>query len=252
MNEIRGVEAVRRLVLLPGWALGPEPLHPLAEALESRVPGLEVACYRYPALASRRLDVWLEVLDEEIASGCWLGGWSLGGMLAAMLAERRGRGACGLVSMASNASFVARPGWARAMARESFDDFGAELQRTPLTALRRFALLSARGGQDARRLGEQLIDSLSQLPSDQASAGLSLLGQLDLREALAGLEIPQLHLFGERDVLVPASARRAIAGLLPDGGRTHLLAGAGHGFPIERTSECADLIADFMTAGREA
>ena len=38
----------------------------------------------------------------------WLGGWSLGGMLASELARRRGDHCCGLLTLASNPSFVSR------------------------------------------------------------------------------------------------------------------------------------------------
>ena len=42
-----------------------------------------------PVLASTTLQDWLDELDATLPDNVWLGGWSLGGMLAAELAARR-------------------------------------------------------------------------------------------------------------------------------------------------------------------
>lgn len=234
------------LILLPGWALGPSPLEPLAQALRERLPGLSVICASYPDLTSHRPESWIAVLDRELPQDAWLAGWSLGGMLATALAQWRGRQARGLITLGANASFVARPGWPEAMAVETFAAFRDDFQRSPVRTLARFAQLSAQGGRDARRLGRELLQALEATPLDQALAGLALLNELDLRDVLGRLRIPQLHLFGDNDVLVPASARRAIDERLPNLGRTELLPGVGHAFPLERVDETAERMATFL------
>lgn len=244
-----------KLVLLPGWALGPGPMIPLAEALEARVPGLSVECPSYsdlcPGLTSHRVDSWTATLDRELPQDVWLAGWSLGGMLATALARWRGQRVPGLVTMGANASFVARPGWPAAMTSASFGDFQRGLRLSPIRTLERFAQLSAQGGQDTRRLGRTLLAALDATPLDQAVTGLALLAELDLRDTLEALAIPQLHLFGTNDALVPTAAHEAIAERLPDSGRTVVMADAGHAFPVARVEETADLIAAFMLEPRE-
>ncbi|MFH7422752.1 transporter, partial [Pseudomonas syringae pv. tagetis] len=64
---------------------------------------------------------WLDDLDANLPHNAWLGGWSLGGMLAAALAARRGEGCSGLLTLASNACFVTRGAWPNAMAAQDFD-----------------------------------------------------------------------------------------------------------------------------------
>jgi len=234
------------LLLLPGWALGPAPLMPLAQALRQRLPGFDVECVAYPELTSHRPESWVAALDHALPQDVWLAGWSLGGMLATALADWRGRRARGLITLATNASFVARPDWPNAMTAETFGAFREGFHHAPGRTFSRFARLSAQGGRDSRRLGRQLLAALEATPLDQSLAGLALLSQLDLRDTLGRLRIPQLHLFGDNDLLVPSSAREAVAARLPAGGRTASIAGAGHAFPLDQVDETAELMASFL------
>ena len=77
-----------RLILLPGWGLGVSPLEPLAAALRGLDEHLRVDIEPLPALAGSDLDEWLDELDATLPDNVWLGGWSLGGMLASELAAR--------------------------------------------------------------------------------------------------------------------------------------------------------------------
>ena len=78
------------LILLPGWGLGISPLEPLAAALQGLDEHLRVEIEPLPELESSDLEEWLDELDSTVPQDAWLGGWSLGGMLASELAARRG------------------------------------------------------------------------------------------------------------------------------------------------------------------
>lgn len=241
------------LLLLPGWALGPAPLAPLAQALRRRLPShYQVVCVTYPELTSHRPESWVAALDHELPQDAWLAGWSLGGMLATSLAQWRGRRARGLITLGANASFVARPGWPTALSGAALKDFQRGLQASPARTLRRFAQLSAQGGQDTRRLGRDLVAALTSTPLDHALAGLEVLSALDLRDVPGTLKISQLHLFGDNDALVPAAARQAIAERLPEGGRTASITNAGHAFPLEQAERTAALMADFLLSSDDS
>ena len=100
------------LILLPGWGLDGAVLQPLAEALGDE---LQVHVADLPALTSVSVPDWLDELDARLPGDCWLAGWSLGGMLAAALAARRGERCRGLIGLASNARFVSSDAWPQAM-----------------------------------------------------------------------------------------------------------------------------------------
>ena len=117
-----------RLILLPGWGLGVSPMEPLAAALQGLDEHLKVDIEPLPELDSSDLQMWLDELDENIPQDVWLGGWSLGGMLASELAARRGERCCGLLTLASNPCFVADEQWPSAMPGETFDAFLAGCQ----------------------------------------------------------------------------------------------------------------------------
>lgn len=234
------------LTLLPGWAFGPAALQPLAEALQEQAPHLAVTIASLPLQEDPHR--WLDVLDEQLPDEGWLAGWSLGGMLAAQLAARRGERCRGLICLASNPVFRACGDWPTAMDAEIFDTFHEAFRLDAEETLKRFAVLTARGGYDARTLARQLQVSLDDQPPAVLDAGLQLLATLDGRTALADFDGPQLHLFAARDALVPAAAAEALLSHVPDA-EIAVLDAASHGVPLERPDDVAASLLAFMHEG---
>lgn len=234
-----------RLILLPGWGLGVSPLEPLAAALQGLDEHLRVEIEPLPELTSSDPDDWLDELDDTLADDAWLGGWSLGGMLASALAARRGERCCGLLTLASNPSFVAHERWSSAMTGETFDGFLAGCAADPRTTLKRFSLLCAQGAADPRGLSRLLLGGAPVTQPQVLMAGLEVLAQLDTREALQGFRGPQLHLFAGLDGLVPAEAAGELLALLPDV-EVGLIEQASHGFLLEDPHGVAGAIQAFL------
>jgi pimeloyl-[acyl-carrier protein] methyl ester esterase len=239
-----------RLMLLPGWGLGSAPLEPLAAALQGLQPNLRVQIEPLPALESADVNEWLDELDANLPEDVWLGGWSLGGMLATELAARRGERCCGLITLASNACFVARSDWPQAMPETSFAAFLASCESNAPSTLKRFSLLCAQGAADARGLGRLLAASAPHTSPTEVLRQLQLLAALDTRAALQAFTGPQLHLFAASDALVPAAAAGALLSLLPDI-EIGLLEHASHAFVLERPHEVAAALAAFFSEAKD-
>ena len=62
---------------------------------------------------------------------------------------------------------------------------------------------------------------------------------------LHGLRQPTLVLAGDDDPIVPSTNGRILARCIP-GARLHVVRGGGHLFLLERPSEMATLVADFV------
>ncbi|VXC98419.1 Pimeloyl-(acyl-carrier protein) methyl ester esterase [Pseudomonas sp. 8Z] len=233
---------VERLILLPGWGLDGVVLQALAETLGGAV---QVHTPVLPRLASGALSDWLDELDVRLPTDCWLAGWSLGGMLATALAARRGEQCRGLISLASNACFVARPDWPSAMSPVTFEAFYQSCEQQPDATRKRFAMLCAQGAKDTRGLSRQLQAHPLAAEPAQLLAGLRLLAALDNRQALSTYTGPQLHLLAEQDALVPAAAADGLRGLLARG-EVQVVQACSHALVVEQAHALAAAMLDFM------
>jgi malonyl-CoA O-methyltransferase len=212
-------ETAPDLVLLHGWGMSAEVWRGWLPLLRRRcnvilldLPGFG----RSPAQTDLSIDALLDQLKHFVPNNAVLLGWSLGGELALAFAARF-RGHCaGLVTLACNPCFVANEHWPTAMPTATFAQFQAQVQDNPAATLRRFLALQVRGGDDERDLLRWLrtVEPCG-ATAETLSWGLGLLQQLDMRDALQTCEIPAVHIYGNADALVPASAAAAIAGLAP-------------------------------------
>jgi pimeloyl-[acyl-carrier protein] methyl ester esterase len=235
-----------RLVLLSGWGLGTAPLEPLVAALRGLNERLQVEIEPLPDLTGSDPEDWLDELDATIAQDCWLGGWSLGGMLATQLAARRGDRCCGLLTLASNACFVAREDWPLGMPESTFAGFRQGCSADAGATLKRFALLAAQGAADPRGIARLLVASAPQPRAEVLLASLDLLAVLDSRQAVQQFRGPQMHLLAAADALVPVSVSSALLGLQPDI-EIGVLESASHAFVLERPHELAASIQAFLS-----
>lgn len=234
-----------RLILLPGWGLGTAALEPLAASLRALDTSLQVELAPLPALAEGELPHWLDDLDRRLPNDTWLGGWSLGGMLAAELAARRGDHCCGLLTLGSNVRFVACADWPHGMPADTFETFLDGCRSHTQVTLKRFKSLCSQGAAEPRSLVRQLDVGISPADPVHLAKGLEVLAQLDTRAALQAYAGPQLHLFAGNDALVPAEAARALSDLLPDV-EVGLVEDAAHAFLLEYPQELAHTIKNFL------
>ncbi|CAI3792166.1 Pimeloyl-[acyl-carrier protein] methyl ester esterase [Pseudomonas sp. MM223] len=198
-----------------------------------------------PELPHSDVGGWLDHLDRKLPADVWLGGWSLGGMLASALAHKRGDHCCGLLTLASNPSFVVRPGWPHGMPEDTFGTFLDGCRSHTQVTLKRFRTLCSDGAQQPRTLLRQLGVGVPDTDPLYLATGLEVLAKLDTREALQAYAGPQLHLFAGSDALVPAEAAKALSELLPDV-EVGLVEDSSHAFLLEYPQELAAGIKSFL------
>lgn len=202
--------------LISGWAYPAATLDPLVKALEPSVTGIP-----HPFTAG---------LDRiaSAAAPYWLGGWSLGGLLAMKAVLDGVLHPAGLILISSTARFC------------SGDDYPHGVPRTHLRAMMR-GLVRSRESVLASFYDQagQPVDC--DFTTEELSRGLQWLDTLDLRERLHEIEMPVLILHGAEDRIIPVSAAEYLATKIPS---SHLIVhpGAGHALPLKNPEWISPLV----------
>ena len=248
--------AQQELVLLHGWGCNREVWRPLLVLLRpwanitlvdlpGCAPGVEAGAP--PSLDKLVVDILDCSPDNAVVVG-----WSLGGQIALELAEREPDRVLAVVTICSNPLFLAVPGWP-GMHAKVFDEFRANVQEDPAAALKRFDSLQVTGARHPRQLLRRLLNLQRQPATGALLVGLGWLEALDKRKSLARLMQPQLHLFAERDALVPASVPYAMTTLLGEAAsvQVEVLPESCHLAPLDRPIKLEQHIRGFVKSAGE-
>jgi biotin biosynthesis protein BioC len=216
-------------VFLHGWGSDSSLWQPLCHLLPGEHHFVDLPGFGNAGPEPVELAAFLSQISARLPQQCVLVGWSLGGMLAAQLARRSPDKVKALAAIASNAVFVARPDWPEAMEPVTFKQFYGDFELDPVATWTRFCALQSLGDSKrkvvAQHLRQQSTPSMESAPA--WLQGLRWLEILDNRQALAELVIPQYHLFGANDALVPVGAADHLRRLLPQAA-VEVLPGCGH------------------------
>ena len=232
--------------ILPGFGLGHYPLQALADGLSEQ--GWATQFLPLPHHDNQEAYLTERIHHHRINADSVVLGWSLGGQLASLLAERVH---CRLITLASNPQFCSDASWAYGMQPDVFEHFCARQQTQPVQNLQQFAALT--GLQDAsphtrahiKHLKAQLAN-LSESEQTIHLLHLKWLRSLNTRAILENLPTPQCHIWGDVDALIPKHMADALA--LPPHARAHIVTGASHLLPLTHCSECADTIVRWLAA----
>lgn len=238
--------------MINGWGFEDSVLQDFTSHLQHALPGITPLVISPLPPNPLPIGTWLNRLHDSLVAPAqapvWLVGWSLGGQIAGLLAARYPNQIAGLITLCSNPCFVQRSGWQSAMSNTVFDAFVMGVDQHAEQTQQRFAGLCAQGSEQAKPLMRQLRSHLARhAASTRASLGLSWLGTLDSREALNTLMCPQLHLFAERDALVPVSAACAVHSNVPKS-FVECVEHAGHALPVDMPVETVAQIKRFIMA----
>lgn len=238
------------LVLLHGWGahggvwdelrmhLNPE-LHVIAPDL----PGHGMA----PLTAPYSIEHVVDQLAAAVPEHCIVAGWSLGGQLALVWAQRHPQQVTKLVLIATTPRFVSDAGWLHGMAGDVFAEFSAALARDAAATLRRFVLLQIQGDRQARAVARQMDAVLATRPVPETDAliqTLHWLRETDLRAALPAIVQPSLIVQGDQDRITFPAAGAYLAAHLPHA-RLMTLIDAAHVPFMPDAATVAGLVTDF-------
>jgi pimeloyl-[acyl-carrier protein] methyl ester esterase len=205
---------IRDVVLLHGWGSSASIWSEFASrfAPDYRAHALDLPGYgAQPRCEPYALDAIVSALARAAPTRCHLVGWSLGGLIALAWARWVPHQVGRLVLIACTPCFAKRRGWRHGVARERARSFCEALARDGTAALRRFALLQARGDRRERPVARRLaaaFEGEARPDAQTLAASLRLLLETDLRGELGALRQPALVVHGQRDQVVPPAAGR--------------------------------------------
>ncbi|MBP6381469.1 MAG: malonyl-ACP O-methyltransferase BioC [Pseudomonadales bacterium] len=245
-----GTGARLRVVLLHGWGSRSGVFAAFARALAADFDVLALDLPAHGASAQeafpRQEAALLAWMRERIPAGAVLIGWSLGGALGLRLAQAFPGHLAALVTIATSPCFLQREDWSAGMDAAAFAAFRAGLLADAQAQLGRFAALQAHRDLRQRELARQLR-ALAVAPAGTGEllAALDTLAGLDLRAGLAALELPVLHVLGERDAIVTAQVAAHYARLQPRAS-VWLVPGAAHAPFLSRPAAVLARVTDFL------
>jgi pimeloyl-[acyl-carrier protein] methyl ester esterase len=232
----------RQLLLIHGWGMNAAVWEPLLPRLEKdyRVTLVDLPGHGHsiPDTSADSLASWAAAVAGVAPPGAIWAGWSLGGLVALQAALDKAD-MSGLFMITATPCFSQRLDWQPAMPQKTLQQFAASLQQDVQATLSRFLSLQVNGCDDARDLLKQLRRGFAAKPVATGVAlgsGLTMLGEIDLREQLKQLDIPVRWLLGGRDTLVPGRLGAVLPSLNP-AIQLHTIASAGHVPFYSHTSE---------------
>ncbi|MFP3028774.1 MAG: pimeloyl-ACP methyl ester esterase BioH [Arsenophonus sp.] len=209
------------IVLLHGWGLNAEVwrIIKIECGYHFRLHLVDLPGYGrsnlFPPMSLQQMAevIWQKAPKQAI----WLG-WSLGGLIATIIAVKHQPEIAGLITVASSPCFGQQDNWP-GIKPAILMGFEQQLQADFHRTVERFLVLQTLGTKTAKgdiRLLKSVI--LEQpLPSVAVlNAGLKILRTTDLRQSLLTLNKPFLRIYGELDSLVPKKIAPILDKWLPN------------------------------------
>jgi malonyl-CoA O-methyltransferase len=236
------------LVLLHGWGCDSRTWQPLLESLQKMasltlidLPGFGSSV----PLPEFSLDAVLEQIATQLPTNSVVMGWSLGGMLAVQLAARFPERIDAVITLAANVKFVASADYPTAMPRAINRQFNQSFAQDPHATLKLFGGLLAQGDVNERSLLKQLRRNEAGAVTENWLQALQLLSVLDNRDTFVQLHQPGLHLFAEKDALVPVAVVTVLKELNPQQALV-VFDNAAHALHWSQPRSVAECIAVFL------
>jgi len=251
-SEING--AGRDVVLLHGWGmhggLWGQFKSLLAENIKTHtldLPGFGFSREMESDFSLKALTYTVEAYIKNIKKPVSIIAWSLGGLIALNILQRKKIRLEKLVLIASTPSFTIKRGWESAMEQSVFDGFSNDLKQDYIKTLKRFLLLQTRGSELARDELRELNQQLNSRGEPNIKAlenGLAILRDTDLRNDDKNT-IAAMIILGEKDTLIPVSVKSEFKKTFPNS-EVVIVEKTGHTPFISQPEYCAEKIKNFI------
>ena len=251
------------LVLIHGWGINRGVWQPLRQKLP---PHYETLALDLPGYAQTKVlpdqqadtNDMAQILMEQIPKNkkVVLAGWSLGGLLAAQMAQHLPH-LDHLLLLTSNPRFVQDSDWPCAVSSRLFEDFSRQLLVNTQKTQQRFIAIQAMGSTSARKDAKtirKITDKLGQTDPKALTQGLQILLSTDQRklwQQLGAISSYRITLIlGQRDTLVPQQLAFCMRNLWQDvhKNRIRIIPGASHAPFISHPKEIIPIIQEVMDA----
>jgi len=235
----------RELVLIHGWGFDNRIWEKFILHLDDQ---WRVTCIDLPGYGARKnlahtdIDRIVSSVESDIPDNAVLFAWSLGGLVAMKLVHSRSD-VKALVLVASSPCFLNKQDWRHGVEPADFNQLFSQLSKDKIKTLQTFTGLVAKGEEHPRQIINELNEYLVSNVPDQETlmSGLEILRDEDLRQLLIKQSCPTGIIFGENDILVKRSTRRAIQASRPDI-HTIEISATGHAPFLSRPQETADAL----------
>ncbi len=218
------------LLIITGWAHGPETVQPMAEALSD---GFSVEILTGAHVLLKRA-----IPDADfIVTG------SMGGLLAL---EHLPKLCKKLVLISSTARFCATEGYPCGTHEKILKRMIAQLQRDPQAVLAEFFKNVHHPRRESRQAAARRLEAAPDLA--ELVSGLEYLLATDLRLKVPSVPVPVLLLHGAEDRIIPAAASEWLHAHLPDS-RLTLIPHGGHALPAHHFSATVNAVRRFLQPG---
>jgi len=211
-----GDESLPAIFCIHGWASNAQVFKPLADLFSEHFHFIAVDLPGFGDSEYSEGDYQLKHLLDELVTvapekSIWLG-WSLGGMLAVAAAQQFPERISSVMTICSNAKFIADKKFKQAVPQPLYDGFMQTVEDVR-TTLRRFAALTVVGEQQDMLQSLKWLQIHTQKPaptSEVLKASLTLLASIDNQKALQVLQQPCLHMLATDDAIVPHKASQVL------------------------------------------